>query len=100
VDCTAWDNDSIDHWKVESFTPEDNKAGSFLEESSFATLFPKYRESYLRESWAAITKALKDVGIDCTLNLIEGFYPSTFIPFKNKCLQISNVSHFQCLQVP
>lgn len=72
MDCTAWDNDSIDHWKVESFTPEDNKAGSFLEESSFATLFPKYRESYLRESWAAITKALKDVGIDCTLNLIEG----------------------------
>ncbi|ELR11574.1 KH domain containing protein [Acanthamoeba castellanii str. Neff] len=67
-----WDNDSIDHWKVDAFKPEDNKAGSFLEESSFATLFPKYRESYLRESWAAITKALKDVGIDCTLNLIEG----------------------------
>ncbi|ELR11573.1 KH domain containing protein [Acanthamoeba castellanii str. Neff] len=66
-----WDNDSIDHWKVDAFKPEDNKAGSFLEESSFATLFPKYRESYLRESWAAITKALKDVGIDCTLNLIE-----------------------------
>jgi ribosomal RNA assembly protein len=57
---------------VETFKPEDNKGGSFLEESSFATLFPKYRETYLRESWPAITKALADVAIDCTLNLIEG----------------------------
>jgi hypothetical protein len=46
-------------WKIESFQPEDNKAGAFTEESSFATLFPKYREKYLREMWSAITKALE-----------------------------------------
>ncbi|GIL70026.1 hypothetical protein Vretimale_3308 [Volvox reticuliferus] len=66
-----WDHDGIDHWKVDPFKPEDNPSG-LLEESSFATLFPKYREKYLREVWPAVTKALKDVGIGCELNLVEG----------------------------
>ncbi|EFJ50553.1 hypothetical protein VOLCADRAFT_103772 [Volvox carteri f. nagariensis] len=66
-----WDHEGIDHWKVEPFKPEDNPSG-LLEESSFATLFPKYREKYLREVWPAVTKALKDVGIGCELNLVEG----------------------------
>lgn len=39
--------------------PTDNKGGTFTEESSFATLFPKYREKYLREVWSAVTKALE-----------------------------------------
>ena len=73
-------------------------AGPFLEESSFATLFPKYREKYLREMWPHVTRALdKQVGgaragaasldgtdglreravrgwqgLACELNLIEG----------------------------
>jgi ribosomal RNA assembly protein len=66
-----WDNDSIDHWNVEHFKPEDNVFG-LQEESSFACLFPKYREKYLREAWPAVTRALKDVGIRCELNLVEG----------------------------
>lgn len=45
-------------WKIEQFEPQDNKGGTFTEESSFATLFPKYREKYLREVWSAVTKAL------------------------------------------
>jgi hypothetical protein len=38
-----WDTDDIDKWKVEPFKPEDNVGGHFVEESSFATLFPKVR---------------------------------------------------------
>jgi ribosomal RNA assembly protein len=66
-----WDNDSINHWEIQPFTKEDNPHG-LLEESSFATLFPKYREKYLREVWPSVTKALKEHGIGCELNLVEG----------------------------
>ncbi|KAG2363888.1 hypothetical protein BDR07DRAFT_1281182 [Suillus spraguei] len=67
-----WDTDDIDHWKIESFQPDDNKGGVFTEESSFATLFPKYREKYLREVWSAVTKILDPHGIACTLDLVHG----------------------------
>jgi len=97
-----WDHDGIDHWAIQSFNKEDNPSG-LLEESSFATLFPKYRgwfplfcpgigvlllftgcrlassscrlltaEKYLREVWPAVTKALKEHGVGCELNLVEG----------------------------
>ena len=77
-------------WKVEEFKAVDNKGGAFTEESSFATLFPKYREKYLREVWTAVTKSLDShvsahmlisslttnsrvhQGIACTLDLIHG----------------------------
>jgi ribosomal RNA assembly protein len=54
-----WDSSDIDHWKIEEWTEEDSKkVNPLLEESSFATLFPKYREKYLREVWPIVTKAL------------------------------------------
>ena len=67
-----WDTDDIDKWKVEEFKPEHNLGGTFVDESSFATLFPKYREVYLKEAWPLITKALEKHGIACTLDLVEG----------------------------
>ncbi|EAW18710.1 KRR1 small subunit processome component [Aspergillus lentulus] len=67
-----WDTDDIDKWKIEEFKPDDNVAGSFAEESSFATLFPKYREQYLKEAWPVVTRALEKHGIACTLDLVEG----------------------------
>jgi ribosomal RNA assembly protein len=67
-----WDTDDIDKWKVDVFKPSDNAGGHFAEESSFATLFPKYREVYLREVWPLVTKALEKFGIACTLDLVEG----------------------------
>ncbi|KAH6597399.1 hypothetical protein BASA61_003169 [Batrachochytrium salamandrivorans] len=66
-----WDTDDIDHWKVDEFKPEHNSQ-PFLAESSFATLFPKYRETYLREIWPMVTAALDKVGIACVLDLVEG----------------------------
>lgn len=58
--------------QVDEFKPVDNVAGTFAEESSFATLFPKYREVYLKQSWPMITRALEKHGIACTLDLVEG----------------------------
>jgi ribosomal RNA assembly protein len=58
--------------QIEPFTPEDNVAGPFTEESSFSTLFPKYREQYLKGSWTFIMKTLAKFGINATLNLVEG----------------------------
>lgn len=37
-----WDHEGIDHWKAEEWKPE-YMPGPLLEESSFATLFPKVR---------------------------------------------------------
>lgn len=76
-----WDSDDIDHWKIDAWTDEvadekhpDKKRTmpGLLEESSFATLFPKYREKYLREVWPIVTKELDGHKIACELNLVEG----------------------------
>ena len=37
-----WDDESIDHWKIDKFDPSWNETG-MLEVSSFSTLFPQYR---------------------------------------------------------
>jgi len=67
---------------AESDTPEDHSEEwkfekgmmktPLLEESSFATLFPKYQESYLKGIWPTATQILKELGIDCVLDLVEG----------------------------
>lgn len=58
-------------WKEPGITREDNKHG-MLAESSFATLFPKYREKYLRECWPLVKKTLADYEIKAELDVVEG----------------------------
>ncbi|XP_073061588.1 KRR1 small subunit processome component [Primulina eburnea] len=66
-----WDDPSIDHWKIDKFDPSWNEPG-MLEVSSFSTLFPQYREKYLQECWPIVKGSLKEHGIACELNLVEG----------------------------
>ncbi|RVE73495.1 hypothetical protein OJAV_G00049740 [Oryzias javanicus] len=60
-----------DGWREPAFSREDNPRG-LLEESSFATLFPKYREAYLKECWPLVETALGESHIKASLDLIEG----------------------------
>ena len=53
-----WDDPTVDHWKVDEFK-QGVLTGPLLEESSFATLFPQYREKYLREVWPLVTRSLE-----------------------------------------
>lgn len=66
-----WDNDKVEHWKIEKFTPEDNPH-SLLEESNFATLFPQYREQYLKQTWPDVKRVLASHEIRADLDLVEG----------------------------
>lgn len=68
-----WDNETIDHWKPVQINKEDAPKGGLLtQESSFATLFPQYREQYLREVWPDVKKVLAEHEIKADLNLVEG----------------------------
>jgi ribosomal RNA assembly protein len=60
-----------DSWKFVDIK-EGDMAAPLVEESSFATLFPKYREKYIKEVWTLVKKALLDVGVKAELDLIEG----------------------------
>ncbi len=66
-----WDDPSIDHWKEPEFKRGD-MATPLLEESSFATLFPQYREKYIKEVWGNVKKTLSEFGIKAELSLVEG----------------------------
>ncbi|ODV97986.1 hypothetical protein PACTADRAFT_47812 [Pachysolen tannophilus NRRL Y-2460] len=68
-----WDTEDINKWKIDDFKEEDNASGQpFAEESSFMTLFPKYRETYLKQVWNDVTRSLDKHHIACELNLVEG----------------------------
>ena len=69
---SAWDNDQIDHWKIDAFNQADVGGRTLAAETSFSTLFPKYREHYLREWWPQVTSSLKEHHVDCQLDLVEG----------------------------
>jgi ribosomal RNA assembly protein len=65
------DGTEVDPWVIVPVTP-DTPLAPPVEESSFATLFPKYREKYLREVWSLVSSTLGSFGVVSELNLIEG----------------------------
>jgi len=50
---------------------EENPSG-MVAETSFATIFPKYRETYVRECFPLVKKCLSELGITATLDAVEG----------------------------
>jgi len=68
-----WDHEGIDHWKPVSIAKEDvPSSGVLLDESSFATLFPQYREQYLKQVWPDVKTLLAEHELVGELNLVEG----------------------------
>uniref|UniRef100_A0A8D9BD11 KRR1 small subunit processome component n=2 Tax=Cacopsylla melanoneura TaxID=428564 RepID=A0A8D9BD11_9HEMI len=57
--------------KIPEFKKEDNPHG-LIETSSFSTLFPKYREEYLKECWPLVKNALELHFIKAELDVLEG----------------------------
>ena len=57
--------------KIPEFKEEDNPHG-MMEESKFATLFPKYREKYIREVWPLVQAKLTEYKVKSELDVIEG----------------------------
>eukprot|EP01071_Lankesteria_metandrocarpae_P000372 Lankesteria_metandrocarpae@DN1050_c0_g1_i1.p1 len=60
--------DTVDKWHVPKFTREDNKHPTLLEESSFSTLYPQYREKYLKDNWGEIKRVLAEHHIAVEIN--------------------------------
>lgn len=58
-------------WTDKPVTKDENPRGAVCE-SSFAILFPKYREKYIRETWALVKEAMRPYGVVAELDLIEG----------------------------
>ena len=55
-----WDNDpNIDRHAIPEFKKGDMPT-PLLCESSFATLFPQYREKYIKECWGNVKKSLNE----------------------------------------
>lgn len=64
-----------DAWamKIPDFKKDDNPNG-VVEESSFATLFPRYREKYLREAWPLVQKTLSGNNCNLKKTVIHSIY--------------------------
>eukprot|EP01062_Namystynia_karyoxenos_P058406 TRINITY_DN49955_c0_g1_i1.p1 TRINITY_DN49955_c0_g1~~TRINITY_DN49955_c0_g1_i1.p1 ORF type:complete len:387 (+),score=125.66 TRINITY_DN49955_c0_g1_i1:76-1161(+) len=63
--------DADNPYKIPEFKKEESRP-CLVEESKFATLFPKYLENYLQTVWKDVVQVLKHHEIEGKLNLVEG----------------------------
>ncbi|GAM27684.1 hypothetical protein SAMD00019534_108600 [Acytostelium subglobosum LB1] len=64
--------EGVDPWKAVPLSRDDVPKRVLYDDSSFSTLFPKYKEKYLREIWPLVEKQLGEHGIVCKIDLLEG----------------------------
>ncbi|XVE69155.1 hypothetical protein DITRI_Ditri09bG0127900 [Diplodiscus trichospermus] len=80
-------------------------SASFSFQSSFSTIFPRYREKYLQDAWPKVKSALKEYGISAELNLaikiLNDEMQCNIIKIgslvRNKALEILTGKHYHCI---
>eukprot|EP00756_Hemistasia_phaeocysticola_P046226 Hpha_TRINITY_DN199_c0_g1::TRINITY_DN199_c0_g1_i1::g.82212::m.82212/K06961/KRR1; ribosomal RNA assembly protein len=63
--------DASNPYHIPEFSKDDARP-CLIEESKFATLFPKYLENYLQTVWKEVVQVLKHYDLEGKLDLIEG----------------------------
>jgi len=61
-----------DGWEEPGPVGKEENPSGMVAETSFATIFPKYREQYIRECFPLVKKCLAEMGIAASLDAVEG----------------------------
>jgi len=59
-------------WEEPGPVSKDENPTGMVAETSFATIFPKYREQYIRECFPLVKKCLGEMGISASMDAVEG----------------------------
>lgn len=59
-------------WQEPGPVTKDENPNGMVAETSFATIFPKYREQYIRECFPLVKKCLGEMGISASMDAVEG----------------------------
>jgi len=59
-------------WEEPGPVSKDENPTGMVAETSFATIFPKYREQYIRECFPLVKKCLGEMGVSASMDAVEG----------------------------
>jgi len=59
-------------WEEPGPVSKDENPNGMVAETSFATIFPKYREQYIRECFPLVKKCLGEMGVSASMDAVEG----------------------------